>query len=99
MSHAQRRRARAGDAAARLPAYRVAGAAVLVVAALLFAPWLAGRLTVWPYAPALAGLVAVPLALYYWFRTVQRTKPRAAASLAAAYGVLAALVLWLLTAI
>jgi drug/metabolite transporter (DMT)-like permease len=99
MSNSQRRRARAAADDRRLPAYRVAGAAVLVVATLLIAPWIAGRLTPWPYAPALAALVALPPALYYWFRAVQRAKPRAAAALAAAYALLAALVLWLLNAV
>ena len=100
MSQAHRRRARAGDeAAARLPAYRVVGAAALVIAALLVVPWLAGLAVRSPYAPAVAALVAVPLALYYWFRTVHRTKQRPAATLAVAYGLLAAVVLWLLEAV
>ncbi len=96
MSHSHRRRPRAAADAARLPASRVAGAAALIVAALLLAPWLAGRASRWPLAPALAALVAVPPALYYWFRSVQRTRQRPAATLAVAYGVLAALVLWAL---
>lgn len=73
-------------------------AAALVVAALLLVPWLAGRLTPWGPARAAAVLVALPPALYHWFRAVQRVRPRTAAVLSIAYGILAAGIVWALTA-
>jgi hypothetical protein len=77
---------------------RVLVAGALVVAALLLAPWLAGRVSAWAPARALAVLVALPPALYHWFRSVQRVRPRTAAVLAIAYGILAAGIAWALTA-
>ena len=77
---------------------RALAAAALVVAALLLAPWLAARLTTWGPARAVAVLVARPPALYHWFRAVQRVRPRTAAVLAIAYGILAAGIAWALTA-
>ena len=72
-------------------------AAALVVAALLLAPWLAGQRTPWGPARAVAVLAALPPALYHWFRAVQRLRPRTAAVLAIAYGILAAGIAWALT--
>jgi hypothetical protein len=73
---------------------RLLGAAALVLGALVVAPWLAGRLTRWPLAPTLAAALALPPALYHWFRHVQGARPRAATTLAVAYAALAAGVLW-----
>jgi hypothetical protein len=71
----------------------VAGALVLV--ALIVAPWLAGRASAWPYAPAVAVLLALPPALYLWFRRAQQTPHRTALTLGLVYGALAAGALWL----
>jgi len=71
------------------------GASALVLAACVLAPWLAARLTRWPLAPVVVVALALPPAVYFWFRRVQRTRPRVATLAAVGYGVLAAGVLWL----
>jgi hypothetical protein len=88
----------AGDRRSGWLTRRAAAIGALVVAALLLAPWLARRVTEWSPAPAVAVLVALPPALYAWFRLVQRVRPRAAAVLAIAYGLLAAGIALALTA-
>lgn len=71
------------------------GASALVLAACVLAPWLATRLTHWPLAPVVVVALALPPAVYFWFRRVQHTRPRTATLAAVGYGVLAAGVLWL----
>jgi hypothetical protein len=73
-SHARRHRGHDAAPPDGWVARRAVLAAALVVAALLLLPWLAWRATGWPPAPALAVLVALPGALYYWFRAVQRLR-------------------------
>src|SRR5690349_3212007 len=94
--HARRHRGHGAAPGGGL-AYRAVPAGALVLAALLLVPWLAWRATAWPLAPALAVLAALPAALYYWFRAVQRLRPRTALVLAIAYGVIAAGIAWALT--
>ncbi len=77
---------------------RAVAIGALVVAAMLLVPWLARRATAWAPAPAVAILVALPPALFLWFRMVQRVRPRAAAVLSIAYGLLAAGIALALTA-
>ena len=100
MSHSHRHHPprHATRAERRAAGRQVAGAAVLVLAALLLAPWLAGRITPWRPAPAVAIFVTLAPALYVWFRRVQQTRPRTAAVLALVYAALAALILWALRA-
>jgi len=94
MSHSHRHRSRAARERPPIAGGLVFGAAALVLAALVLAPWLANRLSTWPLAPAAAALVALPPALYYWFRRVQRVRPRVAVALAVTYAAVVAGVLW-----
>jgi hypothetical protein len=73
----------------------LATAGALVLAALIVAPWIAGRASTWPHAPAVAVLLALPPALYWWFRRAQMTPHRTAVTLGLVYGALAAGALWL----
>jgi hypothetical protein len=73
----------------------LAVAAGVVLVALIVVPWLAGRSSTWPYAPAVAVLLALPPALYLWFRRAQQTPHRTAVTMGLVYGVLAAAALWL----
>ena len=73
----------------------LAAAGALVLVALIVVPWLAGRVSAWPYAPALAVLLALPPAIYLWFRRAQQTPHRTALTLGLVYGALAAAALWL----
>jgi len=97
MSHSHPRPSPAGLRRPPQSGARIAGAAGLVVAALVAAPWLARRLTGWPAAPALAAFVALTCSLYVWFRQVQQTSQRAAVGLSLAYAALAAGAIWLWT--
>lgn len=94
-SHPRRPRAARAAARARASGSLLAGAGALVLAALVLPPWLASRLTDRPYAPALAVLVALPPALYLWFRRAQQAARPTAATMALLYAALAAAVLWL----
>jgi hypothetical protein len=97
MSHAHRRRPSAAARDRSQPmGRRLIGAAALVLAALVLVPWLVGRLTRWPLGPTLAAGIALPPALYHWFRHVQGARPRQAAALSVAYAVLAVVILWFL---
>lgn len=73
----------------------LAALAILVIATAVVAPWLAARLSPWPYAPAAAIFVALLPALYLWFRVGQRARSSVALVTAAAYAALAAGALWL----
>jgi hypothetical protein len=94
MSNSRRRRARAARERPAIAGRLLVGAGALLLAALVLAPWLAGRLSRRPYAPAVAAFVALVPAAYFWFRRVQQTRPRVALALALAYATLAAGVLW-----
>ncbi|MFL5574949.1 MAG: hypothetical protein ACJ79S_03125 [Gemmatimonadaceae bacterium] len=95
MSHSHRRRPATVRDHPRSAGRRLLGATALVLGALVLAPWLAGHLTRWSLAPAVAALLALFPALYYWFRRAQGAPPRTAAALAVAYAALAAGLLWL----
>jgi drug/metabolite transporter (DMT)-like permease len=96
MSQSHPRSARARAAADRRAASgsRLAMSGAFVVVALLFVPWVVGRLTSWPPAPAIATFVALAAALFVWFRGVQQTRARTATILALVYAAVAAGVLW-----
>ena len=94
MSNSRRHRARAARERPPIAGGLLLGAGALLLAALVLAPWLAGRYSRRPYAPAAAVFVALTPAAYFWFRRVQRTRPRVALALALAYAALAACVLW-----
>jgi hypothetical protein len=95
MSHSSQRRRAAEQDHFRRSGALMLGASALVLAAVVVAPWLASRLTRWPLAPVVVVALALPPAVYFWFRRVQRTRPRTATLAAVGYGVLAAGVLWL----
>jgi hypothetical protein len=94
VSNSRRRMTRAARQRPAIAGSLLVGAGALLLAALVLAPWLAGRLSRRPYAPAVAVFVALVPAAYFWFRRVQRAKPQVALGLALAYAALAAGVLW-----
>ena len=95
MSHSHRHRPHGARKGPPIAGRLLFGASALVLGAMVLAPWLAGRLSRQPLAPAVAVLVVLPPALYYWFRRVQRARPRVAVALALAYSALVAGVMWL----
>jgi FtsH-binding integral membrane protein len=94
MSHSRRYDPQAARQQRPVAGHVVFAAGALVFAALVLAPWAAGRLARSPLAPAAAAFVTLVAALYFWFRRVQRTRARVAAALALAYAALAGAVLW-----
>ena len=94
-SHPRRPRAAARAARTRATGSLLAGMGAIVLAALVLPPWLASRLSDRPHAPALAVAVALPPALYLWFRRAQQASRSTAATMAVLYAALAAGVLWL----
>ncbi|HEU4628796.1 MAG TPA: hypothetical protein VFS08_03595 [Gemmatimonadaceae bacterium] len=95
MPHASQRRRAVAEERYRRSAALMLGASALVLAALVLVPWLAARLFAWPLAPVVAVVLALPPAVHFWFRRVQRTSRRTAMLAAAGYTALAAVVVWL----
>ena len=95
MSHSSQRRRAAEQTRFRRSGALMLGASALVIVACLVAPWLASRLSRWPLAPVVVVALALPPAVYFWFRRVQHTRPRTATVAAVGYGALAAGAIWL----
>lgn len=95
MSQASQRRRAAEQERYRRSGTLMLVASALVLVALVLVPWLASRLVAWPLAPVLAVVLALPPAVYFWFRRVQRTSPRTATIAAVGYTALAAVAIWL----
>ena len=68
---------------------------LIVIVTAVAAPWIAGHLSTWRYAPVAALLILLVPVLYLWFRVGQQAKRGVAALTALAYAALAAAILWI----